>query len=173
MRQLTTSDKGKDSSLMKERKWRADRNVKDAALYRLHEYRKTTVPWVHLRKQAVSVYEWDYWLPYWCSSPEPSSSSCWKQICHAETLIELTSRSLSVPLIKRKIFCSWSSFGLWCFPALRCASFGHGGGDRRGVHVGATMSSGHPKTTQALLKLSFHFVVKYACLDFSLDMSTQ
>lgn len=161
MRQLTTSNKGKDSSLMKERKWRADRNIKDAAFYRLHEYRKTTVPWVHLRKQAVSVYEWDYWLWYWCScscsSPEPSSSSCWKQICHAETLIELTSRSLSVPLIKRKIFCSWSSFGLWCFPALRCASFGRGGGDRRGVHLGAMMSSGHPKTHSSAPKTFLPF----------------
>lgn len=36
------------------------------------------------------------------------------------------------------------------------------------MHVGAMMSSGHPKTTEVLLNLSFHFVVKYACLEISL-----
>lgn len=54
-------------------------------------------------KQGLCMNEWmNYCLRYWCSchpSPEPSSS-CWKQICHPETVIELTSRSLSVPLIR-------------------------------------------------------------------------
>lgn len=36
------------------------------------------------------------------------------------------------------------------------------------MHAGAVMSSGHPKTTQVLLKLSFYFVVKFSLV---LDIS--
>lgn len=125
MHQLMTSNKGKDSSRKRGNK---EQTGMSSMLHFIDSMTtEKQLPSVHSQKQAVSVYEWDYWPRYWCSchpSPEPSSSSCWKQICHPETVIELTSHSLSVPFIKRKRFCSWSSFGLGGFPALRSASFG-------------------------------------------------